>query len=60
VGQLVTYPTLTTVDASIPFVITGYRPEEDGEPQYKLKRPSDDYERVASESELLTAYVHHH
>jgi hypothetical protein len=25
-----------------------------------LKRPSDDYERVASESELLTAHAHHH
>jgi hypothetical protein len=59
IGQLVTYATLTTVERSIPFVITEYRPEEDGERRYKMKRPSDDCERVASESELLTAYAHH-
>lgn len=52
VGQLVIYESLTTDERLIPFEITGYRPEEDGEFQYRMKRSGDDYERVASESEL--------
>jgi hypothetical protein len=37
-----------------PYHVTQRMPERDGEFQYRIKSPSEGYERVAKESELST------
>ena len=37
------------------YSVTGLLPENDGQPEYRIKHFSEDYERVAQESELSPA-----
>jgi hypothetical protein len=55
VGQRVTLaPTvLNRASAGGAYVVTKQLPEREGEPEYRIKRPSELHERVARESELV-------
>jgi hypothetical protein len=56
-GEMVNYsPSGRTLSAPRgAYSVTGLLPENDGQPEYRIKHFSEDYERVAQESELSPA-----
>jgi hypothetical protein len=40
-----------------PYAVTGILPEKDGQPEYRIKHSSEEFERIAQEGELSRARV---
>jgi hypothetical protein len=59
IGQMVQYRPggRSLREASGAYSITGFLPENAGQPAYRIRHFSEEHERVAHESELSAAYV---